>query len=386
MKRLLCLLLTFTLVVTCAVYAYGENAVSRLTLFALNVRKADCLLLSSGDDLYMIDTGSAESWGQVSRYLKEQSITSLKGVILTHTDADHAGGLDALCASGLSIGAIYTPVYFTCKRKKHPAVLSSDKYGIPLTFLVSGDTLPLENGEIRVLGPVVRDDEIENNNSLVLLVSGAGGSMLLTGDMEFPEEKTLLDANLIPKVDLLKIANHGESDATSEALLRAAAPSAAVISTNSDDEPDTPSGRVLKLLNRDSVRMACTQNASSGVLAVLENGQVTLEPVQSDPLPDAPRDVRLTGKDNIRDTVSLMNTGDGQADISGWYLLSERGGEIFVFPAGTVLPAGGSVTVSTLASDEAGHFVWQEKNVWHNKKDDRALLYDAYGRLIDVLD
>ncbi|MDO5436162.1 MAG: MBL fold metallo-hydrolase [Clostridia bacterium] len=386
MKRLLCLLLTFAVAAACAAPAGGENIPSRLSLFAINVRKADCLLLSSGSDLYMIDTGSPESWGQVSRYLKEQNITALTGVILTHTDGDHAGGLDALCASGLSIGNIYAPAYFTCKRAKHPAVLASEKYSIPLTFLLSGDTLPLENGEIRVLGPVVKDSETENNNSLVLLASGGGGSMLLTGDMEFPEETTLLDAGLIPKVDVLKIANHGESDATGEALIRAAAPSAAVISTNSDDEPDTPSGRVLKLLNRNSVRMACTQNASSGVLAVLENGQVSLELIQSEQLPDAPHDIHLSGKDNITDTVSLMNTGDAQTDISGWYLLSERGGEIFVFPAGTVLPAGGSFVVSSLSSDDTGHFVWQEKNVWHNKKDDRALLYDAYGRLIDMLD
>ena len=33
----------------------GEDGI---TLFAVNVRKADCLLLQSGQDIYMIDTGA----------------------------------------------------------------------------------------------------------------------------------------------------------------------------------------------------------------------------------------------------------------------------------------------------------------------------------------
>jgi hypothetical protein len=71
---------------------------------------------------------------------------------------------------------------------------------------------------------------------LVLLATGGGGTMLLTGDMEFPEEQNLLKCGLIPHVDIIKIGNHGEGDATSEALIAAANPTVAVISTNTEDE------------------------------------------------------------------------------------------------------------------------------------------------------
>ena len=43
--------------------------------------------------------------------------------------------------------------------------------------------------------------------------------MLLAGDMEFPEEESLMAAGLIPHADVLKIGNHGEDDATSEAYM-----------------------------------------------------------------------------------------------------------------------------------------------------------------------
>ena len=146
-----------------------------------------------------------------------------------------------------------------------------------VVFLSSGDSLPLDGGHLSVLGPLEKDDEKENNNSLVLLAEGGGGSILLAGDMEFPEEDSLLKAGLIPHADVLKVGNHGEDDATSNALINAVRPSVAVISTNSDDEPDTPSRRVLKLLKSWDIQIYVTQDTASGVLITLKGGQVSAE-------------------------------------------------------------------------------------------------------------
>ena len=101
--------------------------------------------------------------------------------------------------------------------------------------------------------------------------------MLLTGDMEFPEENVLLAAGLIPKADVLKIANHGESDATSSALVAAVQPALAVISTNSDDEPDTPAPRVLMTLKSSNVPVLNTEDSQEGVLITLRNGELLTE-------------------------------------------------------------------------------------------------------------
>ena len=121
------------------------------------------------------------------------------------------------------------------------------------------------------------NEEAENCNSLVLLAEGGGGSILLTGDMEFPEEDSLLKAGLIPQVDVIKIGNHGEGDATSTQLIVTAAPSLAVISTNSDDEPDTPDPRVLQLLRQQNIRVLLTQDSVQGVLVTLKGGEILTE-------------------------------------------------------------------------------------------------------------
>ena len=182
-KRILALLMSVLL----ALLPMFSLADDTLTLFAINVRKADCLLLMSGEDVYMIDTGSAASWGQVSAALKSLGITRLKGVILTHTDDDHSGGLMALADSDVEVEAWYTSAWYAdVKTSKHPARLAAQRDGQEVIWLSCGNELPLDSGKLSVLGPV-SESETENCNSVVLLAEGGGGSILLTGDMEFPE-------------------------------------------------------------------------------------------------------------------------------------------------------------------------------------------------------
>ncbi len=127
-----------------------------------------------------------------------------------------------------------------------------------------------------MLGPIEKSD-VENNNSLVLLAEGGGGTVLLTGDMEFPEEQTLLQAGLLSPVDVLKIGNHGEGDATSEMLIAVTTPSLAIISTNTEEEPDTPDPRVIRLLEQYQIPVVQTQEADVGVLITIKDGQVMME-------------------------------------------------------------------------------------------------------------
>jgi len=272
MIRYICLLLAALLLLAPAALAAGTQEAPALSLYAINVRKADALLLRCGQTAYLIDTGTEDSFPFLLSVLKQEGITRLDGVILTHTHKDHAGGLDYLLASDIEIDQVYASGYFTKKEKKHPAVTALAGTGREVVWLLSGDSLPLDGGTLEVLGPLVKDEEVENCDSLVLLATGGGGTMLLTGDMEFPEEDTLLAAGLIPHADVLKVANHGEADATGEALVQAVSPSVAVISTNSDDEPDTPAKRVLKLLAKYNAAVYLTQDTENGVLITIKDG------------------------------------------------------------------------------------------------------------------
>ncbi len=251
---------------------------TELSLLAVNVGKADALLLRSGNSAYLIDTGTKRSADKLLSVLRSEGITRLTGVILTHTHADHAGGLKALVESDIVIENIYTPKYYTLKKEdgKHPVEKAIKKTDYEAVYLSAGTELPLDGGKLTVLGPIELS-ETENCNSLVLLAEGGGGSILLTGDMEFPEEDSLLKAGVIPTADVLKIGNHGEGDATSSQLVVTVQPKLAVISTNSEEEPDTPDPRVLRLLAQQGVETVVTQDSENGVLITLKNGEISTE-------------------------------------------------------------------------------------------------------------
>lgn len=369
-----CLMLT-----SCAAESSGDT----LTLIALNVGKGDCLLLQSGSSLYMIDTGLRENWGMVSSALKQMEVTRLDGVILTHTDNDHAGGAWPLAMSGIEIGGWYAPRYFSgVKEKKHPAVLAAALRGQSVNWLSAGDELPLDGGRLRVIGPQ-KLNEKENCNSLVLLAEAGGGRMLLTGDMEFPEEEDLLGTGSIPTCQVLKVGNHGENDATSEALVRQVKPEVAVISTNTVAEPDTPAKRVMEALR--SARIYKTQDASVGVMVTLQAGKTNVQMLNTGELPPRQTAVALMDKSSKEDHIALVNQGAQPVDVTGWYILSERGGEMFVLPD-LVLQAGQKVVIASLSSSEKGDLTWPETKVWHKNKADEAQLFDAYGRLIHAIE
>lgn len=382
-KRLLMLLISLLTLGACV----PAHASETMTLFAVNVGKADALLLSCGESTYLIDTGSADSWGELSCALRMLGVTHLDGVIVTHTDKDHIGGVPMLAASSIAVDAWYASRFFTDYTvSAHPVALAARSRGQEVVWLSDGDAIPLSGGTLTVLSPAEASKE-ENDNSLVLLAESAAGRILLMGDAELAAEQTLLERHPdLPKCQVLKVGHHGSADATSKALLSLVKPNVAVISTSTAVRPETPAQTVLWNLAKKGVSVGVTQDGGAGVLVTLENGAATLTLTDWTALPEPVSGIRLTGRDPKADTVTLSNEGQQTADLSGWFLRSDRGGEVFVFPEGTFLLPGNSLTVGSLTTDAATDLIWPEKNVWHNKKNDAALLFDVYGRTMDTLE
>lgn len=385
MKKLLYLLLIALLLTGCALAEQPAAAQQPLTLIAVNVGKADALLLQYSGLTYLVDTGTAESWGQLSAMLQALELDHLNGVILTHTDKDHAGGAWALATSSIQVDAWYASRYYAdVKEKKHPAVLAAALRGQEVNWLEGGDSLPFADGALDVIGPLSYNEK-ENCNSVVLLAQASGGSMLLAGDMEFPEEEELLSAGLIPTCTVLKVGNHGESDASSDAFIYTARPEIAIISTNTQEEPDTPAPRVLKALYKVNAQVIQTQDTPSGVRVQIEAGAPTADSLTVN-LPVPHTEMILSDKSIENQTVTLLNTGTTSIDLSDWYLTSERGGEMYVLPKGTVLPASQTLTISCLSSPHQADLVWPESKVLHKSKPDLITLYDPYGQEISALE
>ena len=258
------------------------TAQAQVELFAVNVGKGDALIVRAGDYTCLIDTGKEKAQEQLEVALKALGVEALDAVFITHTDKDHTGGLKWLRESDIEIRAIYASRYYpNTTEKKHPAVKAAKKLDLTVNWLGAGDSVPLgDSGAVfRVLAPAMEIPGDEDDNSLVMMLESPDGRILLTGDMEHVEEAALLTSGADLRCDVLKVANHGDSDATSAALIAACAPSVALISTDSAEKPGTPDAGIVRNLQGIGCAVCVTQDASLGIRVTLDGGRVAVENV-----------------------------------------------------------------------------------------------------------
>lgn len=248
-------------------------------IIALNVGKADAIVVRLGEYDYLIDAGLKKNYETLEKALKTLNVQSLQGVFLTHTDKDHGGGLVKLAESGLPIGAIYaSELYYEKDYDAHQAVKAAAKLDMQVSWLSVGDVIDAGNGcTFEVLSPRTLDTEDENNNSLVLRLETPEGTALLAGDMELEAEGALM-AVAADKLDAdyLKVAHHGRDDATSPAFARLVSAQIAVISTNRTDEPRSADSDVIAALEDAGTKVYITELFELGVRVRLKDGQALL--------------------------------------------------------------------------------------------------------------
>lgn len=381
--RLLCLLLMAAALLSGCVPSRAEG---EARLLCLNIGKADCMLLSYGGRYYLIDTGYAQTYAALETALAQWGVQRLDGVFLTHCHKDHAGSMEALAQSDIAVEAWYAAeIYYDQKAGKHPASLAAAQRGQQVRWLRAGDVIPAgEGAEFTVLGPLSVNEENENNNSLVMRFSCPEGSILLTGDMKADEEGELLAAGTLTPCDVLKTGHHGDGGATTLALLRAVLPRAAVILTSGFEEPDTPAPSTLSRLAAAGCAVYVSQQAQDALLVSLRQGKIEIQDVAWTGVPARRQGLALQ-IDGTEDTVTIRNNAATAQTLSDCFLFSTKGEDRLELPEITLAP-GQEYVVGSRATTGERDLTWDKKRVWHAKKRDQAILYDAWGRPLAYAD
>lgn len=284
-KIILSVLLIFCMLLTACGNAAEENesktetsagtvASENCTVHFIDCGKADAILILSDGEAMLIDAGYEETSDMVISYLKQQGVTELKYVVLTHGDKDHVGGMAAVL-SAFTVDQLYV----------NPRSEKSDWYSnmvrvveekeIPTSIPAVGDTFTLGKGTFTVEAPgekALAEDK-DNDASLVLYYVYGNRSFLFMGDAGETTEKEMRNNDLTHICDVLKVGHHGKDDATTKKFLKAVAPLYAVITCGEiqgDDESGEPDQSVLNLLSDFNVKTYRTDE--SGIICFTTDG------------------------------------------------------------------------------------------------------------------
>jgi competence protein ComEC len=190
----------------------------------LDVGQGDSILLSGGDHHFALVDGGPDQ-ATLAENLLEYRAHALDLVVLTHDHADHSAGL-----AGLP-GRVPVGLFWSGDEETGADDLTGrfEKEGTVVARPRIGDTYRLGALTLTVIGPV-RGYESVNDESIVLMVEGPAGSMLLAGDIEAHAQDDLGGI----EADVLKVPHHGGGTSDRE-WLEGVGADLAVISVGAND-------------------------------------------------------------------------------------------------------------------------------------------------------
>lgn len=226
--------------------SYAEVRRDDYRVTALDIGQGQCVLLQCNGETYMVDCGGSygkDAGDYAARTLMSQGIFNIDGVILTHYDEDHIGGVEYL-AQRIGIGTIYLPdVAGMVSFQQRICQVKDDMVFYPINQDME---LPIGKGKITIFEP--EDAGNSNDSGVVVLFQREKYDTLVTGDMSMVKERQLVREKELPDCEVLVVGHHGSKSSTSEELLYATAPDVAMISAGLHNSYGHPSEDVLSRL------------------------------------------------------------------------------------------------------------------------------------------
>ena len=159
-------------------------------------------------------------------YLRARGIHHLDGVMISHSDSDHSGGARSLW-EGVAIDSFSSSLFFD-----HPLLVNSPRH----EPCHAGQHWVWDEVEFDVLHPLA--DHLQNSTltpnarSCTLRIRYRERTVLLTGDIEAPQERALLEragqSREDLKADVLLAPHHGSGTSSTNEFLQAVHPSVAL--------------------------------------------------------------------------------------------------------------------------------------------------------------
>ena len=167
----------------------------------LDVGQGDASMLQSGGQTLLLDGGSTSQKNVgtyvILPYIKQQGISCLEAVVLTHTDQDHINGVTEVLEEGkkgwLTVKNLMYPYWMEGTEQGKQLKKLAEEAGASCRKIRAGDRLTIGKAEAVVLYPKEQEKIAEPNaGSLVLFWKWEGVRAMFTGDLPAEKERVLL--------------------------------------------------------------------------------------------------------------------------------------------------------------------------------------------------
>ena len=229
----------------CLTLSWLEPQLDNYRMTMLDVGQGQAIILQSDGRTYLVDCGGnydEDAANLTAETLLSQGISTLDGVILTHYDRDHAGGLQYL------LTRMDTDLLIM------PALEDEKGVGDQLRDIASGTTviadqdmqIAFDDTVITIFAP--ESDNLGNEGCICVLFQKGNCDILITGDRSIDGERILMHNHELPQVDVLVVGHHGSKYSTGQQLLETVRPTYAFISVDEDNPYGHPAQELLERL------------------------------------------------------------------------------------------------------------------------------------------
>lgn len=253
-----------------------------LEIHAIDVGQGDAFAIRTPAGRWLlVDTGPRTARGDAGRdrvvpYLLGRGARRIEALILTHPDADHIGGAEAVL-DAFDVGLVIDPGLAAGKDIFIDLLAAARRSDRRWVAAREGMTFTVDGVQIALLYPFAEvDASIDaNDNSVVFRLTFGTFAALFLGDAPVAVEDALIErhgAGLGAAV--LKVGHHGSKTSTGERLLRTARPSVAMVSAGRRNRYGHPNPGVLQRLERNEVRVLRTDESGNFIVRAARSGRI----------------------------------------------------------------------------------------------------------------
>lgn len=230
-------------------YRLEENGL--LEVEFIDVGQGDSALLSCQDHYMLIDGGKSTESNKIYSILNRKNIDYLDYIIITHTDADHSGGI-AGALNKARVGTCYCSEKTDDTKAWQNVTNALYNQGKEITVPEVNAEIQLGEAKITFLAPRT-NNHTDNNNSIVCRVDFGDTSFMFTGDAEQEEEEELISSGVNLKADVLKVSHHGSSKCSSSNFINKVMPKYSIISVGKNNYGHPGQETINRLQNINSL-------------------------------------------------------------------------------------------------------------------------------------